>query len=97
MSKFTNSLIYLHQDVKSRLLPGLKLRITEESGSPNDFGIFNRNEGNPTAAYTDNGRDGYKDWIGKWESVISWDRDTLASPPDNLKCVHVTEVLREDP
>jgi hypothetical protein len=48
---------------------------------------------NPTAAYTDQGRGGYLTWKGRWKETISWDRETMANPPNNLRCVHVTEVF----
>ena len=86
----------LGDNAKSRKVPGIHLRITNEPGSPSEFGIFNRHEGNNTSAYTDEGRDGYRKWIGKWFGEIHWDRDTMAPPPyEDLFCVHLTEVLAD--
>jgi flagellar biosynthesis GTPase FlhF len=85
----------LGDNVKSRRVPGAQLRITIEPGVENEFGIYDRHKGNPTAAYTDQGRDGYLTWKGRWKETISWDRDTMANPPDNLRCVHLTELLAD--
>ncbi len=85
----------LNDDVKSKRVPGLKLRITLETGKPNDFGIYDQNVGNSTSAYTDQGNLGYRDWKGKWKEIISWDRDTYAPPPDILNCLHATEVMED--
>jgi outer membrane murein-binding lipoprotein Lpp len=83
----------LGDNVKSRRVPGTQLRITIEPGVKNDFGIYDKNEMNPTAAYTDQGRGGYLTWKSRWKETISWDRDTMANPPNILRCVHVTEVF----
>jgi hypothetical protein len=66
--------------------------ITPEDGTPNDFGIFDKHEINPTAAYIALGRDGYKTLRGKHFAELDWDRDTMASPPDDLWAVHVRRV-----
>lgn len=78
--------------VKSKTVVGAILQVTLEPGTPNDFGIFDRNEGNPTAAYTEQTREGYRKWKGKYEETITWDRDTYAPPPDILECIHVSVV-----
>lgn len=83
----------LDNEVKCLNLAGWKLRVTVEPGIPNDFGIYNRYEGNSTSAYTNQGRDGFRTWKGKWKEVIIWDRDMMVPEPPNLNCVHVTEVL----
>lgn len=92
MASFRTIDWHLRDAVKSRRLPGMKLIVTAETGTRNEFGIYNCNEGNPTSAYTSQGRDGYKHWKGQFKQCMSWDRDTMSAPPDNLHCVHVTEV-----
>jgi hypothetical protein len=84
----------LGDDVKSQALPGHHLRITDETGSANCFGIFG-GSGNATSAYTNEGNDGYRLWLGRWSATITWDRDSLCPPPENLCCVHVSEVLQD--
>ena len=78
------------------------LSVCPEPGTPNDFGIFNRHQGNPTAAYIDgastvegyfrNSRKGYctMKLKGQHWTEIRWDRDTMAPPPDDLRSVHVS-------
>ena len=78
------------------------LSVCPEPGTPNDFGIFNRHQGNPTAAYIDgastvegyfrNSRKGYctMKLKGQHWTEIRWDRDTMAPPPDDLRAVHVS-------
>ena len=63
--------------------------IAPEDGTPNDFGIFDKHEINPTAAYIALGRDGYKTLKGKHIEELDWDRDTMAYPPDDLVAVHI--------
>lgn len=65
--------------------------ITNENGTPNDFGIFDRHNINPTAAYIDMGRQGYMSLIGRCSACLEWDRDTVASPPEDLHAVHITD------
>lgn len=91
MAHFSSSLS-LGDVVKSREVVGARLQVSTEPGTPNDFGIFNKHEGNPTAAYTVQEREGYKKWRGRWNETIVWDRDSYAPPPEVLRCVHVTEI-----
>lgn len=67
----------------------IKYVVCNEDGTPNDFGIFDKHELNPTAAYIDVGRDGYKIYRGRHYVEFDWDRDTVASPPSDLWAVHV--------
>jgi hypothetical protein len=71
-----------------------RLVVCPEDGTPHEFGIFNRHHGNPTAAYIDIGRDGYRRLVGQHFAFFEWDRDTVASPPDDndLWAVHVRNV-----
>lgn len=86
----------LNMNVRVKPCPGFSLAgrfvVTPEDGTPNEFGIFNHNELNPTAAYIDLGRDGYKTLTGKFFVELDWDRDTVASPPDDLWAVHIKSV-----
>jgi hypothetical protein len=82
----------LGDNVKSRILAGKHLRITQEPGTLNDFGIYDHHT-NPISIYTNEGREGYQLWRGRWKELATWDRDINAPPPDNLRCVHVSEVL----
>ena len=68
------------------------LRVEPEDGKPNDFGIFNKHDINPTAAYIDLGRDGFRQLAGKFTAYLDWDRDTVASPPDDLVAVHIRNI-----
>eukprot|EP01031_Cornospumella_fuschlensis_P031012 gene31012-37479_t len=93
MARFASS-FNLGDIVKSRGVNGVRLQVTAEPGTPNDFGVFDKNMLNPTAAYIDQGRDGYMGWKGQWFATAVWDRDTVAYPPAVLDCVHVTEIPR---
>jgi hypothetical protein len=67
-----------------------KFVISSEDGTPNDFGIFDKDQLNPTAAYIELGRDGYRELIGQHIATLSWDRDTVAYPPDDLVAIHIS-------
>lgn len=84
--------------VKSRKSTGVHTIyvIAPEDGTPNDFGIFDKNEINPTAAYIDMGRDGYKHLAGHHVSVLEWDRDTVAYPPDDLTAIHIRDPISNE-
>lgn len=71
------------------------LTISVENGTENDFGIFDKHQINPTAAYIALGRDGYRELKGKHVTILDWDRDTMASPPD-LFAVHVTNTATKE-
>jgi hypothetical protein len=75
--------------VKSRQSVGQHYVISPEDGTPNDFGIFDRHQLNPTAAYIDLGRDGYQQLVGQHMTRLEWDRDTVASPPSDLMAIHI--------
>lgn len=77
--------------VRTKQHPGL-FRIAVETGQPNDFGIFNKHELNPHAAYTDIGASGYMLLKGKFADYLTWDRDTLAYPPGDLHAVHIVSL-----
>jgi hypothetical protein len=94
MTAIASSKWKLGDEVKSQALPGLLLRITDETGTANCFGIFG-GSGNATSAYTNEGNDGYRLWLGRWSATVTWDRDSLCPPPENLCCVHVSEVLQD--
>jgi hypothetical protein len=85
------ALIRLGRIVRTKSIPGV-FRITNESGLPNDFGIFDKHKLNPTAAYIDAGCDGYRHLIGKHTEYFDWDRDTVAYPPDDLNAVHISSM-----
>lgn len=73
----------------SRETPADTYIICHEDGTRNNFGIFDNSVCNPTAAYCDIGREGYIRLSGQFCSVLEWDRDTVAYPPDDLMAVHV--------
>ncbi|RYG94901.1 hypothetical protein EON65_56765 [archaeon] len=60
-----------------------------EDGHRNDFGIFA--EGSRLLPYLDMER-GSAALTGKYSEILSWDRDTVAYPPDDLMAVHVRHV-----
>ena len=74
----------------SVIYKGKPYTITCEDGTKNDFGIFDKHDINPVAAYIDLGRDGYKTLQNQFATTLDWDRDTMAYPPDNLDAVHLT-------
>jgi hypothetical protein len=85
------ALLQLGAIVRAKRYTG-KFRITAEPGEPNSFGIFDKNLGNPMAAYIDIGRDGYRTLRGQHTAYLDWDRDTVAHPPDDLNAVHLTSL-----
>lgn len=68
--------------------------VCPEDGTKNEFGIFNSHDINPVATYTDLGRDGYATLTGQHFAELEWDRDTVASPPEDRWAVHVRSVDR---
>ena len=78
------------------------LVVSAEPGTANPFGIFEAGMINPTAAYIGgasfagrsewwtSSRKGYQQLRGQHLAVMRWDTDTVASPPEDLRAVHVT-------
>ena len=72
--------------------------IAPEDGTPNDFGIFNRHELNPTAAYIAMGRDGYKSLTGLHLAMMWWDHETSSPEPseNELRAVHIRNPITNE-
>ena len=74
---------------KKKLPPGCSLLVCNSSKEhpPLDFGVYGGS--NSTACYTNEGSDHWRKLFGKHSCTLSWDRDTMAPPPDDLRTVHV--------
>jgi hypothetical protein len=72
--------------------------VEAEDGTPNDFCIFNRHIGNPTAAYLAMGREGYRSLAGLHTATLPWDHDTTSPEPpiETLRAVHIRNPITQE-